>query len=244
MDLSETLSGMPAAEALAGLPDAWHWSPNPRFHFTAALAADGKHAFQVNTLDSYDPELVTALLAYARAHTDQLLGDPRPLVALPGFSAAGRDVDTAAVAAPRAHTYHARENAALHALTYAVFPGWHYEFSGTETDEQALFQVSHPQGLRATSLDRQPSPFLTMRFDNPRTQGGSIGPDRGLTKAAVLFRELELLEGVEGGFVEFENFRHQVWRATWSGSFVLTGQGERQELERDGLLRFAEAALT
>ncbi|MCX4750026.1 hypothetical protein OG455_31675 [Kitasatospora sp. NBC_01287] len=244
MDLSETLSAMPAAEPFAALPDAWHWSPNPRFHFVAAPAADGKHALQVTTLGPFEPGLVALLLAAARAHTDQLLGDPRPLIALPGFGAPGHEFDTAAVAAPRGHTLHARDNAELHALTYAVFPGWHYEFSGTETDEEALFQVSHPQGLRATSLDRQPSPFLRMRFDNPRTKGGSSGPDRGLAKPDMLFRELELLEGVPGAFVEFENFRHQVWRAAWADGFTLTGEGGHRELDRDGLLRFAESSLT
>ncbi|MFE9425952.1 hypothetical protein ACFYNO_23665 [Kitasatospora sp. NPDC006697] len=244
MDLTATLSGLPGAEPFPGLPDAWHWSPNPRFHFVAALAADGKHAFQVTTNGPYDAELVAALLVHARAHTDQVLADPRPLIALPGFAAPGYTFDTAAVAAPRAHTFHARDNAELHALTYGVFPGWHYEFSGTETDEEALSQVSHPHGLRATSLDRAPSPFLKMRFDNPRTKAGSVGPDRGLTKPDVLMRELALLEGAPGAFVEFENYRHQVWRVDWADGFVVTGEGERLEPDSEELLRFAQAALT
>ncbi|MDH6132204.1 hypothetical protein P3T37_001589 [Kitasatospora sp. MAA4] len=244
MDLIATLSGLPGAAPFPGLPEAWHWSPTPRFHFVAALAADGKHAFQVTTNGPYDAELVAGLLAYARDRTDQVLGDPRPLIALSGFAAAGYDFDTAAVAAPRAHTYHARDNAELHALTYGVFPGWHYEFSGTETDEEALSQVSHPQGLRATSLDRVPLPFLKMRFDNPRTKAGSIGPARGLTTPDVLLRELSLLDGVQGAFVEFENYRHQVWRAEWADGLVLSGDGGRRELDRDALLRFAQAALT
>ncbi|WP_051967548.1 hypothetical protein [Kitasatospora mediocidica] len=248
MDLTATLSGLPGAEAFPELPEAWHWSPNPRFHFVSALAADGKHAFQVTTLGPYDAELVGRLLAHARAHTDQVLGDPRPLIPLSGFTAAGYGFDTAAVAAPRAHTFHARDNATLHALTYAVFPGWHFEFSGTETDEEALSQVAHPQGLRVTSLDRAPSPFLKMRFDNPRTGAGSNGPDRGLAKADVLLRELALLDGIEGAFVEFENHRGEVWRAEWSGAsgFVLTDVpgGGRREFDRDGLLNFAQSALS
>jgi hypothetical protein len=244
MNLAEVFSGMPAAEPFPGLADAWHWSPNRRFHFVAAVSGDGGHAFQVNTLDSYDEEVVRGLLVFVREREAEVLGDGRPLVPVHGFSGAGKGFDTAVAAAPGTHQYHARENAELHGVTYAVFPGWHYEFSGRETAQEAAFQVAHPQGLRITRLDRDPVPFLKMRYRNTRTSAASIGPDRGLAKPAVLYRELELLEGADGSFVEFETFRGEVWRAEWADGFQLTGEGREHRLGREETVAFAAARLT
>ncbi|MGV9247976.1 hypothetical protein [Streptomyces sp. NPDC003710] len=244
MGLTAIPSGMPGAEPFPGLSDAWHWSPNPRFHFVAALATDREHVLQINTMDSYDETLVREVLAFARDHFAQLANDERPLIALPGFTAIGRDFDTVAAAAPRAHTYHARDDKDLHQATYAVFPGWHYEFSGTETDEEAHSQVSHPHGLRVTNLNRETLPFLKMSYRNTTTGSRSTAAHRTLAKPPVLMRELELLKGAAASFVEFENFRHHVWRAEWAGTYVLEGEGTRRELDRAELLAFAQAALT
>jgi len=244
MDLAAILSGMPGAEAFPGLPDAWHWSPNPRFHFVAALTGDGRHVLQINTMDSYDQELVGNILAFAREHAEQIVADPRPLIPLTGFTAPGRDFDTVAVAAPAAHTYHARDDKDLHQATFAIFPGRHYEFSGTETEKEAYSQVSHPQGLRVTNLNREPVPFLKMAYQNTATRSQSIGDGRALAKPPVLLRELELLEGADDSFVEFENFRHEVWRVEWEKTYVLQRQGERRVLDLAALLDFAQTALT
>ena len=74
MDLAAILSGMPGAETLPGLPEAWHWSPNPRFHFAAALSDDRRHVLQINAMASYDEALVVSVLAFAREHAAQLVG--------------------------------------------------------------------------------------------------------------------------------------------------------------------------
>ncbi|GAA2263141.1 MULTISPECIES: hypothetical protein [Kitasatospora] len=242
MNLTATLAGMPGAEQWADLPDAWHWSPNPRFNFSAVLTTDRRHLLQVIALDFHDEELVRALLAFAREHSAEILGNQHPLTAVNGFTVPGYGFDTAVAVAPRANRYHAQD-ASLHAVTYALFPGWHFEFSGTETDSEALFQASHPQGLRATRLDRQPVPFLKMSYHNTATESRSASARRALAKEDTLLRELALLEGAPGSLVEFENFRHQVWRAEWDGTFVLTGEGSRLELDRDGLLSFARNSL-
>lgn len=244
MDLGGTLSALPKAAPFPGLPDAWHWSPNPRFHFAAALTTDGAHVLQVNARDGYDEDLVRALLAFAREHDGRILPDKRPLIPLLGFEAPGRDFDTVAVVAPAVHDRHARENPELHDVTYAIFPGWHYEFSGTETEEEARFRFGHPQGLQSARLDREPVPFLKMRYQNTKTGAGSEGQGRGFTKPAVLWRELELLDGTEDSFVEFENFHGRVWRVEWAGTWVLIDGDDRRTLPLAKLLSFAEAVLT
>lgn len=244
MDLGGALAAMPDAEAVTGLPDAWHWSPNPMFHFAAALTSDKEHVLQVNARGSYDEDLVRALLSFARDRSEEILADRRPLIPLIGFRVPGHDFDTAAVAAPAVHDRHARENPELHDVTFAVFPGWHYEFSGTETADEARFRFGHPQGLQSAKLDREPLPLLKMRFDNTKTKAGSEGPDRGFTKPKVLWRELELLDGTEDSYVEFENFQGRVWRVEWAGTWVLSHGDDRRTLSLPELRAFAEAVLT
>ncbi|MER5466953.1 hypothetical protein ABT010_41385, partial [Streptomyces sp. NPDC002668] len=43
------------------------------------------------------------------------------------------------------------------------------------------------------------------------------------TTRDVLGRELSLLEDAPGSFVEFENFRGEVWRVEWDGSWLVNG---------------------
>jgi hypothetical protein len=243
MDPRDTLSAMPGAEPIRGLPDAWHWSPNPRFHFAAALTKDKAHVIQVNARDGYAEDLVRDLLAFVRERGEDVLADRRPLIPLVGFAVPGHDFDTAAVVSPAVHDRHARENPELHDVTYAVFPGWHYEFSGTETVTEARFRFGHPQGIPTAKLDREPVPFLRMRYQNTKTKGGSEGPDRHFAKPAVLWRELELLDGAEDSFVEFENFRLHVWRVEWAGTWVLIDDDRRRTMSLAQVRAFAEAVL-
>jgi hypothetical protein len=247
MDLAETLSAMPGATPVPGLDAAWYWSPNRRFHFTAALAADGTRALQVNALDTYDQDLVRAILAAAReqASAETGAGDEQLLTEVDGFAHPGYEFDAVMLIAPAIHQAHARENPDLHARTLVAFPGWHYEFSGDETADELKFRCGHPQGVPISKLTRGPEPFLKMSYANTKTKAGSQGPHRGFTKLPVLLRELELLEGAPGSFVEYENHRGEVWRATPQDSgLVLDGATGQRQLTLAELLDFARDSLT
>ncbi|WP_037569067.1 hypothetical protein [Phaeacidiphilus oryzae] len=246
MEPAAALADMPDAREFPGLAEAWQWSPNPRFHLAGALTADREHVVLVNALDSFDEALVRALLSFARERFAEVAEDSRALVPLPEFSAVGREFDTAAVIAPGAHPYFKEEEPGLHEATYAVFPAWHYEFSGDESEKEVAFQVAHPQGLDVTNLDREPCPFVRMSYRNTITQSRSRSKKRALAKADTLLRELALLESAPDSYVEYENFRGQVWRAGWEDTFVLTREGEedRREMTRQELLDFARVSLT
>ncbi|MGW8630689.1 hypothetical protein [Streptomyces sp. NPDC055793] len=205
MNPASVLPAMPGAAPVPGLASAWRWSPNPMFTFTAALSTDGRHNLQVNVRGRYDEVLVTALLAHARAHDDTFVGKGRPLVAVGGFHHDGTRFETVGVAAPEVHGYHATENPELSALTYAVFPAYASEISCGENEEEAWGRFR--KMLQPNKLDRTEVPFVKMRYGNTRTRSMTKGDARGFATLDTLVRELELLDGAPGSFVEWEN-RH------------------------------------
>ncbi|NGO12212.1 hypothetical protein G5C60_32560 [Streptomyces sp. HC44] len=86
-----------------------------------------------------------------------------------------------------------------------------------------------------------------MRYDNTVTKGGTDGPDGVLAKPDTLYREIKLLDGAPGSYVEFENFQGRVFRVEWRGAWFVaeweTQGGEPREIGLDELLEFASARL-
>ncbi|MCQ4195972.1 hypothetical protein M4J08_006717 [Streptomyces parvulus] len=223
MNPASVLPAMPGAAPVPGLASGWRWSPNPMFAFTAALSTDGRHNLQVNARGRYDGALVTALLAHARAHDDGFVGRGRPLMAVGGFHHHGTRFDTVGVAAPEVHGYHATENPELSAVTYAVFPAYASEISGRENEEEAWGRFR--KMLQPNRLDRAEVPFVKMRYHNTRTRSMSEGDARGFASLDTLVRELELLDGAPGSFVEWENRHAAVRRVHSTGDGLELTQG-------------------
>jgi hypothetical protein len=240
VDPAAAMSAVPGATPLADPPDAWHWSLAPGFDFAAALSKDRGHLFQSYALDSYDEDLARAVLSFARAHPEELIAPPeRPLVALDGFSHPGKGFDILVAIGPTVHEYQS-EDPALHEVTRAVFPAYRCEFAGDEDETQTRFRYTRAAGVPATRWDREPHPFITMRH---KTETGRVIAKRGFAQLATLVNELRTLEGRPDRFVEFENYRHDVWRVEWDGLWVVTGESAPQRLEFDELLEFVRADL-
>lgn len=244
-DIATVVREFPGVRPLAGLDDCWTWSAGRRFHFTLALTADGMHAMQINCRDFFDPELVVRVLSFAREYTPSVLA-AAPFSVVEGFSAppptadpAGPAFDVVAAAIPAVHRYHERRLPDLNEVTYAVFPGYRCEFSGLETQREAVHRFDRM--LDPADLRRVPSPWVRMRYDNPRTGGGSVGPELGITTVNVLLRELRNLDHADGAFVEFENFRGERRRASWSGGGLqLTGDGPSHPADVADLVIWAQ----
>jgi hypothetical protein len=222
-DIAALVAAFPGVSPLPGLPDAWTWSFGGRFHAALALADDPAFAFQVQARDHPETELVRDVLAFARAHGEALRA-AAPLAFAEGFARPGAGFDCVAAVLPAVHRYHWKRQPELNEVTFGVFPAYRHEFSGRETQPEA---VTRFRMLDLVDLRRGPRPFLRMRYDNTRTRGGSVGPDRGLTVVEVLQRELANLNDAPGSVVEFENHRGQVCTVRWEDGLVAE-LGERR----------------
>lgn len=220
IDFEQAVAGFPKAEQFPGLAAAWRWYRAPRWYGALAVADDGRLAYEMRGLDSFDQGLVRAVLTFARAHQ---LSKTRVLSAAPGFRHEPFDFNVVAACTPAVHRYHLGEDDELHARVIGVFPAFACEISGTETIDEANVRVARM--LRPTILTRAPAPYLKMRYDNTKTRARSIGSDRGFTTVDVLLRELHLLGAdAPDSFVEFENVGGEVRRVEWlDGTLAVSG---------------------
>jgi hypothetical protein len=242
VDLASRFTAMPDVSRLDALSGAWHWAMAPGFDFAAALSQDGRHVFQCYALDSYDADLVAAVLSFAREHEAELIAPPeRPLVVAEGFAHSGHRFDTVVAFGPAVHQYH-DENPELHQATRAVQPAYRCEFAGNETEEETRYRYLRASGVRPTTLNRDPHPYLKMRH---KTDSGRVIAERGFANPKLLVNELRGLADQPEKFVEFENYRHEVWRVEWAdGQWVRSGEStESRRLGLDELLDFAKTSL-
>ncbi|MEW2588180.1 hypothetical protein [Streptomyces virginiae] len=222
MQIEQALAEIETLQPLQGLPMAWKWSPMPRFVFSLAMDTDGQWAYQMNALDVHDEGLAEAVLAFARQRQLGRAPDPRPFAVAPGFSHEDYTFDAVVAAAPAVHGFHGGRNEDLNEVVSGVFPAYLCEFRGDESVDEAAMRFKRM--LRPTLISRPPVPYLRMRYENTRTGGGSVGHARGFTTPDVLVRELGLLEGAPGSFVEFENLRGEVWRIEWEQAWLVNGK--------------------
>ncbi|MFF3140038.1 hypothetical protein [Streptomyces mirabilis] len=221
MNIEQAVTEIGNAEEVPGLATAWRWSPMSRFMFSLAMDTDGQWAYQMNSLDVHDEGLTRAVLEFARQHRLGRGPGARPFTIADGFSYGIYRFDAVVATAPPVHGYHHGRNEALNEVVSAVFPAYRCEFRGDESLEEAVLRFKRM--LRPTIISRLPAPYLRMRYENTRTNGGSVGPSRGFTTRDVLLQELGLLEGAPGSFVEFENASGQVWNVEWNGSWLVNG---------------------
>ncbi|MBR7828164.1 hypothetical protein KDK95_17740 [Actinospica sp. MGRD01-02] len=215
----------------------------PRFQFVATPASDGVHILQTYTLDAYDEPVVRDVLVYAREHAEHLSPGGQPLQILTGFTTPGRRFDIAVLVSPAVHKAYRDERRELHAITFLVFPAYQGEYSGRETIGEAELRSLDSRGILLANLNRMPSTYVKLRYNNVTTKAGTTGDKRGFTKVHTMARELELLENSPGSFVEFENRLGQVWRVEWDGRWSVTGACTRHIDTVEAVLDFAYAAL-
>ena len=83
-------------------------------------------------MDSWNEELARAVLTFAVAHSDTLLGSEGLTSPITGFTSAVRDFDTVASIGSQVKRYQ-HDAPDLTDATVPVFPAWHFEFSENAT---------------------------------------------------------------------------------------------------------------
>ncbi|SOD67247.1 hypothetical protein SAMN06297387_12940 [Streptomyces zhaozhouensis] len=242
MDLKNAVEAFPNVAALDGVPDAWEWSPAPGLNFSGVVDASSGVLFQSHYRGKRDTRMDEAVAKFIRAHSGELAVPTRPLNPVSGFSAPGYSFDVLVSLPPEIHRHYEYENPELNPFVYVVFPAYALEFAGDEDEAEA---EARERQIDPWVLDREPVPYLKMRFDNTRTQARSRGSARGFARHTMFHHELGELEGSPGSFVEFENRRHEVWRVEWDGGLVLTGAGVEgaRRLDLAELRAFADERL-
>ncbi|MBM2620874.1 hypothetical protein JIG36_35775 [Actinoplanes sp. LDG1-06] len=221
VDIAGVVQGFNGVQPLPGLTDAWTWTMGVRFAYGLALTPDGGHAVQMNVRGEADLELMASVLSYARERSSEVLAAV-PFAVLDGYKPpADYQFDTVGAVMPAVYRLH-KKIPDLAEVTYQVFPAWRCEFSGRETQIEASDRFT--KFLESADIKRLPRPFLKMRFDNPRTGGGSIGDELGLATPDLLFSELRKLDGAEGAWIDFQNFQNILRRASWEDGLRLDGQ--------------------
>lgn len=234
MDLASLFAATPNATPFDALSHAWHWSLAPGMDFVAGLTEDGKHAFQGAALDSYDAELAVAILAFARDHASDLAASPdQPLALVEGFMPpAPYKFDAVVTIGPKVHRYQEGE---AHERTRAIIPAFRCEFAGDENEAETQYRYARAAGVPGTRWNREPRPFVKMRY---LTESGREIPERGFTPVPSLVIQLRDLQGSDR-FVEFENYRHEVYRVDWDGQYVVSGESSHR-FNYDELLEFVK----
>lgn len=241
MSLTEAFSAMPNVTGLGDLPDAWHWSNAPGLDTSAVLSADGKHAFQAHARDSFDEGFAVALLSFAREHSAELI-DPMepPLVLAEGFAHPGYAFDTVAAIGPAVHGLFPHDAEARSAVR-AVVPAFRCEFAGDEDKAETAYLYNRAAGVPGTKWGRQPRPFLKVRF---RGDNGRLPAERAFFMARTLVSWTTGHEGDPNLFVEFENYRREVYTVEWTDTWTITAPGATpRETTREDLLDTVKAAL-
>lgn len=81
------------------------------------------------------------------------------------------------------------------------------EFSGDESIEE--FFALRRNVVPTLDWKREVHPKIVLRFDNPKTRGGT-GDAEVLVKFLTLQREIDNLDGVTQGFIEVQNYKGNV----------------------------------
>lgn len=124
-------------------------------------------------------------------------------------------------------------------------PSFTCEFSGKETVEE--FSIIRRDIVPSLNWQREISPKALLYFDNPKTRAGSGARDV-YVKQSVAQREIDLLSGVENGFIEISNYKGEVIEILSPNDmkYILINDrndSTRRIVSRDELRRYVESFL-
>ena len=241
MTIVSIMSTVTTATPVAGLTDAWTWDvAHGWFRYWLAAASDGERGYQLSSRDHHCPELSRDVLAFCREHEPDLLA-AAPFAVLPGFDSTGTDFDCVTAVIPTVARVNHDGIPELGDTVFAVFPAWHFEFSGDESEDEAAVRYA---AIDTADIGRRPVPFLRMSYDVPSIGMGSVNPVPGIAEPEALHRAIDVLAGAGKGEIRCENFRRELVHLEWTpdGPVRHTDAGPRL-VEQEALHDWAESFL-
>lgn len=112
------------------------------------------------------------------------------------------------------------------------------EFSGAESVEE--FYLLRREIVETLNWDRKLTPKIILRFDNPKTRGGT-SDEGAFVKYATVLHEIENIDGVVNGFLEILNYKSEVFEVLSPavGQFVIIrnrDDSKREAVSKENLL--------
>lgn len=194
-------------------------SVTPAFRFTYFVKAskDGTKLIQVAVRGSFLLEDASNICAAIDEFEDVIISLDSPKKLHPVLLGTSK-FDSLIVLPPGYHNSFLAQDRSLAQQTFVVFPAYNCEFCRTESRD--AIEVMRRGIVKTLDWKRDPSPRVAMRYSNPKTGGGSVGSDRGLTEISVALREASNLVGSPGAYMEIENFKNEVMEISNDGMKV------------------------
>jgi hypothetical protein len=142
---------------------------------------------------------------------------------------------------PNIHPVNHVEYPLLHVVTFAVFPAYQCEFTGSESDEE--LKLLYSKLVQPANTKRTPKPLVRIRFKNSRTGVRSVGSKLGLTTYESLVTELQELRNADQSFVEFENYQKSRVTVEWNKGYVWKDTSGAHRITKADLMKRTESLI-
>ena len=176
--------------------------PRKRVIYYLRMGGDAPNAIDLVTISENreGDDFATSLLNAAAARPLPKELETLPLSTLPG------PFDRVLMANPAFHAHFEGRLDAQRSRLVLCLPIHHSEFTGRE--DRATFATMRRDVIPTLDWSREPVPRALVRFDNPRS-GGGTGDQHMLFPLRTLEQEIADLNGVDQGFIEIFNYREK-----------------------------------
>jgi hypothetical protein len=195
----------------------------PAHTFTHVFLEHEGRVFLVTVRDRLDP-LAVKEFGGALWERASEISEGKPLQILEHLSWGHEFFDSAGIFRQDAHGMFP-ELAEAGVKLWVAFPMARCEFSGDED----LAEIAAIRRDFVCTIDwyRNIAPKIRLAFENTKTKARTRGKGRGLAAVSTLTREMRLLVGAPGSWLEVENYRHLVCRLS-------AGHGDQLDLVAGG----------
>jgi hypothetical protein len=150
--------------------------------------------------------MISAFVGECRARETEIHGD-RAFEVIEGCNSVRPRFDSIGIFSKEVHELYA-DLVTARLSVLVVFPMARCEFSGDESVK--MINAMRRDFICTLDWNRTPAPKILMAMENTHTESRTRGKGRQLALLSTLQREVALLSGAPGSWLEVENYRHAV----------------------------------